>query len=208
MLTVASPLLLALALSGSACAPAPGTPDHRELWEKGRTFSEFLAEASSRKEAWKANYRDGSVPDDVLARATALPGRWRLLVVAEDWCGDSVNTIPYVARLVEAVTSLEMRVIDSRVGRALMESHRTPDGRPATPTVVVLDGSFQEAGCWVERPSSLQSWFLENRPVLDEDELYDRKYAWYEEDRGKETLREIVELLEASALGTPICDTP
>ena len=35
----------------------------------------------------------------------------RLLVVAEDWCTDSANTIPYVARLA-ALAGVELRILD------------------------------------------------------------------------------------------------
>ncbi len=86
-----------------------------------------------------------------------------------------------------------------------MESHRTPDGRPATPTVVLLNDEFEEAGCFVERPAVLQSWYLENQGTLGERELYRQKYAWYDRDAGSETLREFVELLERAASGAGGC---
>jgi hypothetical protein len=127
------------------------------------------------------------------------------LVVAEDRCGDSVNTIPYVARLVDLVPNLDMRIIDARGGQAIMERHRTPDGRPATPTIVLLDERFDEAGCWVERPAKLQTWVLEHEAKLDANDLHERKYAWYDDDQGEETLREVVAMLEAASSGTPIC---
>ena len=47
-------------------------------------------------------------------------------MVAVDSCSDSVNTIPYLARLVEMVDGFDMRVVNSRVGRKVMEDHPTP----------------------------------------------------------------------------------
>ncbi len=229
MLESATALLAALGVSGGLCAEPqtsaaqtapewgarfPGDrdaivafpdSDYRALYEQGLAFDDFLAQAERRRKTWHGNYERGLVPDSLLDRARALDGDWRLLVVAEDWCGDSANTIPYVARLVESVSGLAMRVIDSEVGRQVMEDHPTSDGRAATPTVILLNAEFREAGCWVERPSTLQRWFQENEGMLEEDELYEQKYDWYDRDAGHETVREIVEMVEAAVRGEPHC---
>lgn len=189
-----------------SCGPTDPPPQAADtLWESGRTFEAFLESTDRRRETWHRHWEWSEVEADVLARARALPGTWRLLVVAEDWCGDSANTIPYIARLVDEVEGLEMRIVDSNAGRGLMESHRTPDGRAATPTVVLLDAEGEEQGCWVERPSELQEWWIENPEELDDDTKLDRKYAWYDEDRGATTVEEIVGRLEAAAAGGAIC---
>lgn len=89
-----------------------------------------------------------------------------------------------------------------------MESHRTSDGRAATPTVILLDASYAEAGCWIERPAVLQQWFDSSKEALAEAELYRQKYEWYDRDAGQETVREMIELLEAAAEGMPRCTAP
>ena len=128
--------------------------------------------------------------------AVTVPGPRRLLIVAFDRCSDSVGTIPYIAALVEAVDGLEMRIIPPAAGRPIMEAHRTPDGRPATPTVLLLDGEWEPVGAWVERPSELQAWYIENPEGLSHDARYDGKMEWYEGDAGESTVREIVGKLE------------
>ncbi len=179
--------------------------DLETLYAQGKTYVEFRDAATRRVAAWNDHYANAQVPDALRTRVTALPGSWRLLVVAEDWCGDSANTIPYVAKLVDVVGNLDMRIINSTVGSAIMESHRTPDGRAATPTVILLTEDFEEAGCFVERPRHLQNWWLSNEDKLSQKDLLDQKYAWYAEDRGQETLEEIVAMIEAAAAGAPIC---
>ncbi len=185
------------------------TGDHRSdletLYAQGKTYVEFRDAATRRVEAWNDHYANAQVPDALRTRVTALRGSWRLLVVAEDWCGDSANTIPYVAKLVDVAGNLDMRIINSTVGRAIMESHLTPDGRAATPTVILLTEDFEEAGCFVERPRHLQHWWLSNEDKLSRKDLLDQKYAWYAEDQGQETLEEIVAMIEAAAAGDPVC---
>ncbi len=59
-----------------------------------------------------------------------------------------------------------------------MEAHRTPDGRAATPTVAVLDEEGRLLGAWVERPSALQAWYLEQQEKIAIGELTRRKMDW------------------------------
>ena len=121
------------------------------------------------------------------------------------WIGqETVRKYTLDGTLVAEVASLSMRVIDKEQGKLLLRSRLTPDYRAATPTVILLDASGRDVGCWVERPSELQTWFQEHKRTLEHDDLYGQKYEWYEKDAGQSTLREIVELLEAAAVGQPM----
>ncbi|HSM07192.1 MAG TPA: thioredoxin family protein [Longimicrobiales bacterium] len=202
---IALGLLPALTVVLPACAQEPGATAG-DLWAQGVPFSTFLAEADRRVETWEGNWDRGrEISAETLAAGRAIPGSWRLLVVAEDYCGDSANTVPYVARLAEALDNLEVRIVDSSEGRGVMEAYRTPDGRGATPTMVLLDASGAEAGCLVEQPQPLQQWWLGDARDVDEDERFERKYAWYDEDAGASTTAEVVEMMAGAAAGTPVC---
>ena len=158
------------------------------------TFEKFLDGTNRRRQAWHQHYEYGAPTYQALQAAKAVGGELRFLVVAEDWCGDSVNTIPYLARLVEQVSGWEMRIINSRRGADVMAANLTPDGRTATPTILVLDSDHQQIGAFVERPTILQEWFLRSESELPRNELYEQKYTWYAEDAGEETVRELTEL--------------
>ncbi len=177
------------------------------LYESGEPWDGFLGAARARRDMWLRHATQGVVPADALARAQALPGRWRLLVVAVDSCSDSVNTIPFLARLVAAVPQLEMRVITPQAGRELMEARRTPDGRAATPTVVVLNEAGEEVGCWIERPAALQAIAIEARAGGGTSDFAPRKAAWYETDAGASTINEVVAVLEKAAGGARGCES-
>lgn len=216
-----APLLLAALLTLHAPGPRsyPCVEDVREprpvleaddalrtLYQSGRSYDDFLASADQRVELWHANTaRSEDIDADLVRRARAVGGTWRLLAVAVASCSDSVSTIPYLARLAALVDGLDMRIVDSRAGRTVMEAHPTPDGRPATPTVVLLDSEWDEAGCFIERPHALQSWILENPDGIAPGEMVARKMVWYAEDAGRRTVEAIVEAMEAAAAGNVVC---
>ncbi|MCC6930811.1 MAG: thioredoxin family protein [Gemmatimonadaceae bacterium] len=189
------------AISGAAIPDST----YRRLFESGVTMDAFLAAARQRKEQWAANYARGAVPDAVLTAARSAPGPWKLLVVAVDGCSDSVNTVPYIARLAEQVMGVELRIIDSAAGRVVMDAHRTPDGRGATPTVVLLDATFRERGCFIERPAELRDWILGNKGKQADKDIMDHKMTWYDTDAGQRTVAEVAELIAAAGRGEVKC---
>lgn len=170
----------------------------RALYDSGETFADFVAKATARKAQWEGNYALNVAPDALVTRATAAGSGWKLLVVTVPGCSDSVNIVPYVASLLEKVPSIEMRLINPTVGKAVMEGHRTPDGRAATPTVILLDAEFNERGCWIERPSTLVE-------LMKNGTDFEGKMAWYDKDRGASSLEEIVQVIEAAATGSKKC---
>ena len=73
-----------------------------------------------------------------------------------------------------------------QLGKAVMEAHRTPDGRTATPTIVVLGDDGHVIGAWTERPSSIQTWFLEKQKTTMQKPLHDELMAVVRDGRGQD----------------------
>jgi Thioredoxin len=186
------------------CLDPDGTPGDdglRDIFEGGRSYTQFLDAATQRVDMWHGNTEKAEGIDaELVRRARGVGGSWKFLAVAVDSCSDSVSTIPYLAELVALVSGLDMRIVDSTVGRAIMDAHRTPDGRGATPTVLLLDDHFEEAGCFIERPPELQALLFENGD-WSRDQIFERKMAWYAKDAGNQTVETFVEMLEAAAQG-------
>ena len=177
--------------------PLPADSSYRSLYEQGITFADFVVAATARKEQWEGNYAMKVAPDALVTRATAAGSGWKLLVITIPSCGDSVNSVPYFASFLDKVPGIEMRLINNVVGKAVQEAHRTPDGRAATPTVILLDDQFNERGCWVERPVPLLAAMKEPN--------FGSRQDWYDKDRGASSLEEIVQMIEAAAAGSSKC---
>ncbi len=77
-----------------------------------------------------------------------------------------------------------------------MDAHLTPDGRAATPTIVVLREDGSPVGSWVERASTAQAWFLEQQKSVARQTLRTQLRQWYADDGGRTTVGEIAALLE------------
>lgn len=174
-------------------------PDPAALFAEGTTFEAFLDGVQAQRRTWEANAGRPDPPQALVDRLTRAGRGLQLLVVSEAACSDSVQTVPYIARLA-ALARIDLRIVTKARALGLLERHRTPDGRTATPTVVLLRNG-RDAGAWVERPEVLQTWFLANRDLSSRERL-GRKTSWYDWDRGATTLAEIVALAERTA-GVP-----
>lgn len=177
-----------------------------QLQTSGQTFADFLGAAKARREGWLKMADSARVDDALLARARAVGGTWKLLVVAIDRCGDSMNSVPYLAKLAELVPGIDLRIVLPVNGRTVQETHKSLDGRNATPTIVLLDANGNDMGCIVELPREIRQWAHGVRASVSSDSLHAGIAAFYAKDRGKGITTEAVEMLEAAKQGKPRCD--
>jgi hypothetical protein len=143
-----------------------------------------------------------------------------VLVMTEDWCGDSLMNLPIVARIVEAAPQMELRIF-VRSRAADLNRYYEERGITNIPAVTFLDEAFGEIGTWVERPqaghSRVEAWAaarpgvielygLYGDPSLTAEErrrLFDERFpefktemeAWYEEGLQQAMVDEIKALL-------------
>lgn len=168
-----------------------------ERYCAAQDFPGYVALARKNVEFWDSVFRAASLPRELAERAKRLPQRWHLLVLSEDWCGDAVNTVPVIARFVEEVANLDLRILARDQNPDLISRHLTT-GTRSIPVVMALDEAFVEWGWWGPRPATLQRWIRSEGLHLPREERYRRTRSWYARDRGRTTIEEVVEMLERS----------
>ena len=185
------PLTLILTLLAAPGAQAQG--DLTTLFNQGQEWTTWLAGVSTQRTTWETVVKQANPPEAMVERLRAAGTGLKLLRVAEAACSDSMQSVPHIAALA-ARAGIELRIVGKDAATAAIDGHRTPDGRTATPTMILMrDG--KDAGAWVERPEALQTWFISQKGIRRQ-ELLARKTSWYQWDRGTSTLAEIVALAE------------
>ena len=164
--------------------------DFRTLWGDALTYEAFLATSTKHKGLWEGIYGIARLP---IWATSALPAgvERKLLVIAEDWCGDASSTVPVLAKLADTVPGLELRVILRDQHPEVMDLYLT-NGSRSIPIVIALDEQFRELGHWGPRPRELQAWVMANRLTVPKAELYPQVRKWYARDHGETTLREVL----------------
>lgn len=174
---------------------------HETDWARAIPWDRYLEdEIREHAELWRGVWERARSPEAELGRLSAIGGRWRLLVLSEDWCGDASNTVPVIARLAEDAPELELRILKRDENPDLMELYLT-NGSRSIPLAVILDEDGAPVGRWGPRPAELQAVVIREkraglRPTAD---IYRDTRRWYARDRGETTVREIVDAIEEAA---------
>ena len=175
---------------------ATGSREMQDLFEHGRSVEQFVAAANVQRDRWVRNVADASAPPELVARLARVSKGLQILAVAEDWCPDSVNTVPYLAALASRA-GVDFRIVQRADAESLLKRHPAPDGRTATPTVILLRDGV-DRGAWVERPAVLQKMFQSMAKSAEDAQRFADRQSWYDEDRGRTTMAEFVALAENS----------
>ncbi|CCF82818.1 thioredoxin family protein [Nitrolancea hollandica] len=122
-----------------------------EHFHEGMAIAEYLSRMRENRDHFIRNIEQTPVSD---ADRFVLGGEpLRILIFTEDWCQDSVQFVPMVAKLEQEVPDIEVRVLFRDAHLDLVSRYRSKDGRQAIPTFVFFDGDMREIGVLVERPA-------------------------------------------------------
>lgn len=175
-----------------------------ERYASAATIADYIDATQKNTEFWRGVNRTARVPDESVVRTASMGGTLHLLALSEDWCGDAVNTLPVIARLVEGMPGATLRILGRDANPDLMDAHLT-NGTRSIPVVIVYDADYRELGWWGPRPAELQQLYLSELRALPKDERNLRVRTWYARDRGRSTAAELLALVERVAVpSTPV----
>jgi hypothetical protein len=130
----------------------------RAQFDAGMTYAAYKAQMTRNKEQFEQNEKDLELAATDVSAFKSLPQTVHVLALAEDWCGDVVANLPILGRLEqEAGGKLNVRVLlrDQQPGEQVMDEHLNKGQYKSIPTLIFLDGEYNEVGVWVERPDSV-----------------------------------------------------
>jgi hypothetical protein len=130
------------------------TVDHAR-WDRGITYDEFKAAMTRNQERFAENESRVALDPETVRTFKSLPKPLRVLVLAEDWCGDVVANLPILGRLDKEVPALDVRIFYRDQNLDLMERWLNQGKYQSIPVFVFFDENFRELGHWIERPASV-----------------------------------------------------
>ena len=196
-------------------------------WSGGLKPADYFQSLKNYKHLVLSLYRDAAVEaaerNNLWESLPAPVEDLRMVVLTEDWCGDSASTLPYIARLGEAL-DLPVRVF-RRSRNPHLKQWYVDRGTSHIPIVSLArrndEEQWDEVMRWVERPEAahakVDAWladrphFEDLRARKDEDKEAKKEYsnlyahllrdmaAWYRGGLWSEIAREFSRNVEASS---------
>jgi hypothetical protein len=121
-----------------------------DYWDQALTYHDYLARMTEKRDLHFARLQATSIEPDEPARFAGQ--HLRFLVLTEDYCTDSAQFIPPLARLAQELDNVELRVLLRDAHRDLASNYRRWDDYQAIPVIIVLDDTGNELGFLLERP--------------------------------------------------------
>lgn len=120
------------------------------------------------------------------------------LVITEDWCGDSAQTLPVIASLSEVNNKVNLKIVLRDSNLDLMDLYLT-HGKRSIPKLIAFDNELSEIFQWGPRPQPAKLLVDElNKQGLNKQEIIKQLHLWYAKDGGYSTESEIIELINKS----------
>jgi hypothetical protein len=121
-----------------------------ERFAQGLTVGDYAARMITNREIFARLLAEAPVrPEDREALA-GLERKIKILVITEDWCPDSLRTIPVVARLVDGLPHVELRIFLRDANPDVMDQYLKRGQFRAIPVFAVFDEEMREIGRMIE----------------------------------------------------------
>ena len=125
-----------------------------ERFAQGLTYEAYKARMTRNQARFEVNERAVEIDPADLTFFKGLPRPLRVLVLAEDWCGDVIDNLPILGRLATESGKLDVRVFPRDENPDLMDRYLKEGQFRSIPVFVFFDQDFRELGHFIERPES------------------------------------------------------
>jgi ADP-heptose:LPS heptosyltransferase len=159
----------------------------RERLMQGMTFQQYLDQMGTNKETFVKFLNEIEIRPEDREAIKKLGKRLNVLVITEDWCGDALYNFPVLAKLVEGVPGVEMRVFLRDQSPDLMDQYLNQGIYRSIPVFAFFDEDMNEVAHLIERPpkvtEQIEAKMLEVRRALRAEKLLGWRQAVVDEVR-------------------------
>lgn len=142
----------------------------RERFMQGMTFQQYLGQMGTNKETFVKLLSEVEIRPEDREAIRKLGRKLNILVITEDWCGDALYNFPPLAKLVEEMPGVEMRVFLRDQNPDLMDQYLNKGLFRSIPVFAFFDEKMNELARFIERPpkvtEEIEAKMLEVRRAL------------------------------------------
>jgi hypothetical protein len=129
----------------------------------------------------------------ILQRITE-PQLW--LVLTEDWCGDSAQIIPYLAKMAGVNPLIDLRIMLRDENLDIMDLYLSSENTRSIPKLISFSKDGEELFQWGARPAEADNLVKKLKAEgQTKDEFMEQLHLWYARNRGRAIENELKELL-------------
>ena len=168
-----------------------------KYYEDALTYDEYIDLLGDNLPLHQLHYKKFTISDEWLNEIKLL-NSYRVLVITEPWCGDSLALLPVVRKICEA-SDWELKIILRDKNPELIDQYLTNGGR-AIPIFLFLDHKGDLVLKWGPRPQPAQEIFENHREQInavqiEKKEVIKKVRTFYAKNRGEAAYKELIKNL-------------
>jgi hypothetical protein len=139
----------------------------------------------------------GKLSENVIKSTSQIKERQSWIIITEPWCGDAAHIVPFIEMVATLNPKLSTRyeLRDSAPHR--IEQYLTNGKSKSIPKLIIKNELDKDLAVWGPRPFACQKMYdALYQKNTDFDTIKTELQHWYNQDNGKEILKEINQIIE------------
>ena len=137
---------------------------------------------------------------DLIDEIDKITNKQLWMVITENWCGDSAQNLPYLAKIASLNKNIGFKIIFRDQNLDIMDNYLT-NGTRSIPKLVAFGDDGNELFQWGPRPNPAQELVSKLKAQGFEKKYFlEKLHSWYARNKGAEIEKEILILLKKTKL--------
>lgn len=140
--------------------------------------------------------KQAAITPEMDAALNAIDQNEKWLIIAEAWCGDAAQNVPYFNKMANHTDRIELKVVLRDDNLELMDQFLS-NGARSIPKVIRMNENFEVLSVWGARPVACQEAVNEYKAAgnTDKDGIHKVMHGWYAKNKGAALYEETIALL-------------
>jgi hypothetical protein len=118
------------------------------------------------------------------------------MILTESWCGDSAQNLPYIAKIADLNTNIDLKILYRDENLEIMDLYLTDGKSRSIPKLVIFNDNGEELFQWGPRPAELIDLVNQWKNEMPANEWKEKIHYWYAKDKGVSLENELTRLLD------------
>jgi hypothetical protein len=181
--------------------------NYQDEFEKGMSYDDYVGHLDEHLSLHQLHYNKFLIDEDSQSIIKSLKP-YKILIITEPWCGDSLALLPIIRKISELNTQWEIKILLRDSNPDLMD-HFLTHGAKGIPVFLFLNETGELKFRWGPRPQKAAKIFEDHRQQINEGKLekidvIKKIRAFYAKDRGVTTLAELIGIIEKNEVSEAV----
>ena len=164
--------------------------------EKTEALADYTKLNDRRMKRWDKTVK---ISEDAQEKITAFSESVTWLVITESWCGDAAHIMPVLNKMASLNDNIDFKVVLRDENIELMDAFLT-NGNKSIPKLIMIDDETGNVlNSYGPRPSEATKLVDDYKKAHGKltPEFKEDLQRWYNKDKGQNTIKDLVELLNS-----------